>query len=132
MLEEDQNPTNENLKKVLGKLFRSYNILDGYSSEYKKEWNFYTRSGWLQKVHDGKKALYFLIPKEKSFLVNFTMREEERTEFMNQDELADVHELLANARKYPEGFAFSCLINDETSFSSFIKLMQKLIEKRGE
>jgi len=131
MLEQDTNPTNENLKKALGRLFRYYNILDSYSSNYKKDWNFYKRSGWLQKVHDGHEALYYFIPKEGSFTVNFTMKEDERTEFMSHEDLADTHDQVKNAKKFTQGYALSFLINDEPSFTSFIKLMQKVIENRG-
>lgn len=123
-------PVNDKLKIVLGKSFKFYTALDKSTPEFKKEWNFSGSSGWMQKVYDGKKALYYLIPLERSFLISMTLREKEKAEFLSDSAFHTLYELLKNAKKYSEGFALRFLIEDEVTFLEFSTFIKKLINKR--
>ena len=127
---KESHPNGPNLEETLGESMIWYKELEELTSGFKRSWNHSARSGWIQKVHDGRKALYYLFPGEDSFTVNFTLREVEREEFMHQPDLAEFATGLREARKYSEGFALSFRIEDEASFATFLRLMTRLIERR--
>lgn len=129
MTKESQ-PNGLNLEETLGESMIWYRELTELTSGFKRSWDHSTRSGWAQKVYDGRKALFYLFPRENSFNVNFTLREAEREEFMHLPDLAEFQDQLREARKYSEGFALSFRIADEATFASFLRLMTKLMEKR--
>jgi hypothetical protein len=81
-------------------------------------------------VHDGKKALYYLIPLEQSFKISLTVREQEKAAFLSDKGLRQMHNQLSKAKKYPEGYALQFLIDDHTSFSELIIFIKKLTEIR--
>ncbi|WP_394972747.1 DUF3788 family protein [uncultured Croceitalea sp.] len=123
-------PSKDSLKKVLGKGNDLYDELNNLTLRFKKDWNFSKSSGWMQKVHDGKKALYYFIPLNDSFLISLTLREQEKIDFLSDDDLSELHNRIKSSKKYSEGYALRFLINDIASFSKFIILIKKLIEKR--
>ncbi|MFS4493508.1 DUF3788 family protein [Maribacter sp. 2308TA10-17] len=125
-------PSKDSLKKVLGKGNDLYDELNNLTLRFKKDWNFSKSSGWMQKVHDGKKALYYFIPLNDSFLISLTLREHEKIDFLSDDDLYDLHDQIKTAKKYSEGYALRFLIDDIASFSKFITLIKKLIEKRSQ
>ena len=84
----------------------------------------------MLKVYDRKKALYYLIPLHKGLKINLTMREIERERFMQGDGLADLHDAITSARKFPEGFALQFDIATGEDFQSFELFVQKLIAER--
>jgi len=123
-------PTEDTIKKNLYSSYKFYNELDNITFKFKKDWNFAKSSGWMLKVHDGKKALYYLIPLNNSFIISLTLREQEKSEFLSNDNLIELHEQLKNAKKYSEGFALKFLISDSKSYTPLVTLIKKLIEKR--
>jgi len=123
-------PTEESLKNILSYTYQLYHELNGLTIRFQKEWNFSKSSGWMQKVHDGKKALYYFIPLNDSFIISLTLREQEKTEFLSDSDLNELNDQLKNAKKYVEGYALKFLINDRESFPQCFTLIEKLTEKR--
>jgi len=123
-------PTEETLATVFGKVYNLYQVLDKLTSHFKKEWNFSKSSGWAMKVHDKKKALYYLIPLNESFIVSLTVREQERMQFLEDVDLQSFHEQLRQAKKYSEGFALQFPIQDKKDWEGFEVFMGKLMSKR--
>ncbi len=124
-------PTEELLKNILGEVYKLFFELDRITVQFKKDWNFSESSGWMQKVYDKKKALYYFIPLNDSFLISLTLREHEKTEFITDVDLSELHDPLKSAKKYSEGYALKFSIKDRKSFLQFVKLIERIIEKRA-
>ena len=123
-------PDNNAVKHVLDNCYPYSKTLYSPTSDFKKDWTFTKRSGWLQKVHDGKKALHDFIPLDKAFNISVAIRSHEKTDFLNDPDLQNLQHQLQNSRKYAEGYALQFSITDEKSFHSFLIFIQKLLEKR--
>ncbi len=129
-IEKSVKPSNEKLEKVFGKSFTYYEKLQVLSSDFHSEWNFSKTSGWMLKVHDSKKALYYLIPLEKSFIVSLTLRENERKLFLKNDELSELHIAIKDARKFSEGYALQFHVSTLRVHKLLFLLLSKIIELR--
>ena len=92
----------------------------GLTGGFKKEWHYYKTSGWLLKVSDGKKALFYLIPLGGFFNVSLTLRETERETLMRNDALLFAWGDMKNAKKYPEGYAMQFQVDDAASSDCLI------------
>lgn len=123
-------PDEQLLKNVLGKTYRFYTELDNLTATFKKDWNYSKSSGWMQKVHDDKKALYYFIPLNDAFMISLAVREQERDEFLSMKTMAVLHDELKAARKYSEGYALKFHVADAASFSTCLLLISSLAEKR--
>lgn len=128
--DKSEKPGEDKIREVLGKSFLFYDGLNKMTIHFKKEWNFSKSSGWMQKVSDGKKALYYFIPLVNSFKLSMAIREQEKSDFLAENEYAELYDQLNRARKYPEGYALQFLINDEESFKPLQLFIKGLIEKR--
>jgi hypothetical protein len=94
------------------------------------EWTFSQSSGWILKVHDRKKALFYLIPLKDGLKISLTMRESERAALLRDKELAGMHTAISSSKKYAEGFALQFGLADEKGFRSFELFIRKLIAIR--
>ena len=125
-----QRPTMAALKSTVGRAFDRYESVLGLASAFSQEWNFSKGSGWMLKVHDGKKALFYLIPLTGSFKISMAIREPERAAFLDDPDLASLHDKLASARKFSEGFAVQLDVNDATDSAIVEPFVSKLIAAR--
>lgn len=123
-------PTDGDLEKILNETFQFYNELNELTRNFIKEWIFSKRSGWMLKVHDKKKALYYLIPLESSFRLSLAIRETEKKTLIQNKELIEIKEQIIAAKKYSEGFALQFTITDSTSFIPIRKFIELLIKMR--
>ena len=123
-------PTNDNIKKVLASTFSYYNKLMENTKAFSKEWNFSKSGGWMQKVFDNKKALFYLIPLSNQFLISLTVRENEREIFLTDKEIDSYKDQLRQAKKFSEGYAIRFLVTDKESFSRTILFIKKIIALR--
>ena len=128
--DKSQKPIEDKIIEVLGKTFLFYDGLNRMTINFKKEWNFSKNSGWIQKVSDGKKALYYFIPLMNSFKVSMAIREQEKLDFLADYKYTVLYDQLNSAKKYSEGYALQFLINDKESFTPFEILIKGLIKKR--
>lgn len=123
-------PDEQLLKKALGKAYKFYTELDNLTASFKKDWNYSKSSGWMQKVHDGKKALYYFIPLEGAFLLSLAVREQERDDYLSMKSMTVLHDELKTAKKYSEGYALKFHVVNAASFSTCLLLIGSLVEKR--
>jgi len=129
-IDKSVKPSNDTLKKIFGKAFSWYEMLQKLSSDFQSEWNFSRTSGWMLKVHDSKKALYYLIPLENSFIVSLTLREAERNLFIKINVLSELHTTIKDARKFSEGYALKFKISDAKEYKLLSLLLSKIKELR--
>lgn len=123
-------PTNDSIKKALASTFSYYNQLLENTKAYSKEWNYSKSSGWMQKVFDNEKALYYLIPLVNQFLISMTIRANEREILLVDKEIDSDKEQLRQAKKYSEGYAMRFSVTDKESFSRTILFIKKIIALR--
>lgn len=85
-LDKSLEPTDGNLKKVLSSTFTYYKELLKKSEIFFRQWSYANRNGWIQKVFDKKKALFYLIPYSKEFRLSLAIRNNEKTIIMKDQE----------------------------------------------
>jgi hypothetical protein len=129
-LDKNSQPTIESLEMALGTAFPYYRQSIELASTFVQDWNFSKSSGWMLKVHDKKKALFYLIPLHNAIKIGMTIRESEKQAFLEDTELSSLHNEIIGAKKYSEGFGLQWDIIDEPSFTPFQILLLKLIKLR--
>ena len=102
--DESTKPSEKSLRAALGDFYNNFKDIMDISDSFSKDWNFSKRSGWMLKVHDKKKALFYVIPIKNKFIVSMTIRDNERIKYINDLELKKIHDKLLTAKKYKEGF----------------------------
>ena len=128
---QTEKPTDVNIENSLGKSYKFYLELEKLTNSFKREWNYSKNSGWMQKVFDQKKALFYLVPLVDSFKISLTVRENERISFLKDKLLKGIHPQLVDTKKYSEGFAVHFLITDRTSYLQCSSLIKKIIDQRS-
>jgi hypothetical protein len=128
--DENSEPTKETLKKVLGNAYPYYETLMNIPDSFSKDWNFFKSSGWMLKVHERKKALFYLVPLDNGFNVSMAIRENERKVFLKDDELKTIHNMLKSAKQYREGFELRFDVIDDADFEIVESLIKKLTDIR--
>ncbi len=98
-------PDDKALKRVLGQAYAPLEELLRLTDAIPREWKFYgAKYGWqLKPVHKGK-ALFYLLPLEKSFLVAFAVREKERETLLKAKLPLKIKDKLRTAKKLFEGY----------------------------
>ncbi|MGZ7117451.1 MAG: DUF3788 family protein [Methanobacterium sp.] len=128
--DKETEPTEEKLKQTLGVSYVYYNELIEIADSFLKDWNFSKGSGWMLKVHDKKKALFYLIPFNDKFKISMAIRENERKAFLEDDELEKIHNLIKSSKEYREGYALRFDVRNADDFGIIELLIKKLIARR--
>ena len=115
-LDKNSKPTEQMLQSKFGETYTYYENLMSISDSFSKDWNFSKSSGWMLKVHDKKKALFYLIPLENEFKISMAIRENERKALLDNEEFITVHDVINSAKKYREGYALRFNIKNEADF----------------
>lgn len=123
-------PTDRTIRSVLAKAFPFYDELMKIAGAFSKEWNYSKSSGWIQKISDSKKALFYVIPLKGSFKISLTVRENERDKLLSYQDLLDVYEQLETAKKYIEGYAMQFILKDKESYQKYLGLIKRIMELR--
>jgi len=129
-LDKSNKPTEQTIQATLGSTYIYYKKVVGLASSYLQEWTFTKSSGWMLKLYDRKKALFYLIPLKNGFKLSLTIRDEERDAFLCDDELAVMRDKISSFKKYTEGFALQFDIANKREFQSLELFIQKLIAIR--
>ena len=128
-LDESKKPSDQSLKSSFGNSYNNYIDLMDITDSFFKDWNFSKNSGWMLKVHNKKKALFYVIPMEKEFKISMALSDNERKLFIKDADLEMFNEKLLNAKKYREGFALKFTINAKI-YETFKLLIKKLVPLR--
>ncbi len=124
-------PTEALLRKQMGKAFDYYTSMLSISGQYRKQWQYGSGSGWLLKVDDMRKALFYLMPFDLGIDISLAIRDAEREELMQHKQIELFYPQLALAQKYAEGYALRFEIENDTSCVVAMALVQKLIDIRA-
>ena len=129
-MDKEAEPGEEKLKKALKDSYSYYNELMDVSDSFLKDWNFSKSSGWMLKVHNKKKALFYVIPLNGEFKISMAIRENERNAFFDDGELSNIHNMLKSSKIYREGYALRFNVKNKENFQILNILIQKLINFR--
>jgi len=129
--EKSRKPTASAVAAVLGAAAPHHADLVRMTADFAHDWNHSKASGWMLKVHDGKKALFYVLPLTGCFRVTLTVRPDERTALTKDAALAEMHESLRAAKKYAEGYALRFDIADTASFAGFTTFIRRVIALRN-
>ena len=124
-------PSEPALQDALGEVYTLYNRLNDRTSAYLKEWTFTKSSGWMLKVYDRKKSLFYLIPAKNEFKISMAIRENERDLFLRDIELEEIRQLLLSAKKFTEGYAIQFNVANADEFNGADIFIEKLIKIRN-
>jgi len=102
---KERMPQERELRDALGTVFDVYEDILKLTDGFAREWKYYSaKYGWqLKFVHKGK-ALFYLVPMEKAFLVGLAVRESEKDALLRSKLPAKAKKELESAKRYPEGF----------------------------
>jgi hypothetical protein len=129
--DENVTPTEALLRKQLGHGMDFYMRILSKSGEYRKRWYYSRGNGWILKVADMHKALYYLIPVEDGIEISLTIRDGERADFMKNEEFGMLCPQLESATKYSEGYALRFGIGNFPECKSASKFLSKLMMMRA-
>lgn len=126
----DFKPTPDRIENVLGAITPLFNNFLQTTSTYKQTWKFSKTSGWMLKVHDGKKALCYLIPIQMGFKVSLAIRENEIEAFLEDKSLEQLHKTIKETKKVQEGYPLYFDVTNQDIYQVVVNVIQKLISMR--
>jgi hypothetical protein len=129
-LAQSSKPNDETLQAALGPAYSDYLTILGRTTAFARDWTFTRPGGWILKIHDRKKALFYLIPQNQGFRMSMAIRESERAALLRDPELVSVHEAISSARKYAEGFALAFDVDGQSAIGPAELLITKIIAER--
>jgi hypothetical protein len=128
--DQDVTPTESLLQKQLGSAYSLYLSVLAKAGEYRKQWQFSRGNGWILKVDDMQKTLFYLIAFHEGIEISLTVRDAERAEFLKNKECVWVFPQLESATKYSEGYALRFGVETPAECASVIKFLTELIKVR--
>jgi hypothetical protein len=116
------------LCKALGDIFDVWMKMREYaSSVYPKateEWNFPGRNyGWSFRIKDKKRAIIYMLPRDKYFLVEFVFGVKATNEALTSEIPHDIKTIIESAKVYAEGRGFRIEVRNESIMAEIKKLI---------
>jgi hypothetical protein len=126
----DVTPNEALLRKYSESALDYYRNIIGTSGDYRKQWQYSRGNGWILRVDDMRKALYYLIAFDDGVEISLTVRDEERAAFLQNKECEKLYEQLESATKYSEGYALRFEIESAAECTSVMKFLLELMKVR--
>jgi Protein of unknown function (DUF3788) len=130
-IDSDTTPTETLLRKQLGKAMDFYTAILQTSGDFRKQWQYSRGNGWILKVDDMRKALYYLIAFDEGIEISLTVRDIERTGFLGDASFEELHPQLESGTKYPEGYALRFEIESHSECASVSRFLTELMKMRA-
>lgn len=121
-------PDNVLLSEALGDLFHVWTEIRNYVfqayPEAIEEWNFPGQKyGWSFRIKDKKRAIIYLLPRDKYFLVAFVFGEKATNAALGSDIAKGIKSEIESARVYAEGRGFRIEVRNEEHINDIKKLI---------
>ena len=126
-----QEPTLESAEAIMADLGTRFRGLLRRTSGLSSVWTFSKGSGWLLKIQDRRKALCYVIPHDRGFVIRGTVRETEREALSQVGGLEPMRPELESARRYPEGYLVQVEVFDADSADLLDRFINELMNLRG-
>ena len=128
-----ETPDNFLLSQALGDLFGAWILIRKYVFDvYPKateEWNFPGQKYcWSFRIKDNKRAIIYLLPRDKFFMVAFVFGEKATKDALDSNVTPEIKTIIESARVYAEGRGFRIEVRNETivkDVKSLIDIMLK-------
>ncbi len=130
-VDADTAPTETLLRKQLGKAMDFYTGILQTSRDYRKQWQYSRGNGWILKVDDMRKALYYLIAFDEGIEISLTVRDSERAGFLGNTLFQKLHAELERGTKYPEGYALRFEVESAAECASVAQFLTELMKMRS-
>jgi hypothetical protein len=116
------------LSAALGDLFGTWmNIREYVFGVYPKateEWNLPGQKyGWSFRIKDKKRAIIYLLPRDKYFLVAFVFGEKATKDALESNIASEIKHTIESAKVYAEGRGFRIEVRNPTSVEDIKKLI---------
>lgn len=109
-------PIDDNLKAMLGQAFpvleELLTALHDIYPDIIHDWMFSHRAGWYQIWLLNSHRLFYLMPKRGEFQLNLLLGERAIAAMQNGPYARQINALVAIAKRYPEGYAFTFTADD--------------------
>ena len=126
-------PSDQDLQKQLGDAWPQMQAVLSLTRVFLRQWTFSNTSGWMLKIHDGTKALLYVIPLHGSFEISLALRAKEHEVLVANKAMGEVaHEQLAGARKNAEGWALKFDVSAAEDLPPIEPFLRELIRIRRE
>ena len=123
-------PDKQSLQAALGSVYPCFINFLNMASAFSQAWIFSKTGGWMLKIYDSKKALFYLIPLTEGFKISLAIRENERNHYLREDRFNAIHEIILSSKKVSEGFALHFDITSPQDFLKIDQFIEKLIDFR--
>ncbi len=124
---DKKHPSDADLRKKLGRAYKPFEetiiSLQFDQQGIVFEWKFSKTSGWYLIVLKKRRRLFYFIPKERDFLFKMIFGEKAVGEIKRGEFTKRLKEMLANAKKYPEGTLLE-FSNSNYDVETILKLLK--------
>ena len=122
-------PTDEDLVDNLGTTLKYWvqirNNVKGKYPDAKEEWNFPGKKyGWSFRIKDKKRAIIYLLPRDKFFKVAFVFGQKATDQILKSKISREIKNELKSVKKYAEGRGIRIDIKNDKKISDIIKLIE--------
>ncbi|MEI8045872.1 MAG: DUF3788 domain-containing protein [Bacteroidota bacterium] len=119
-------PNDNDLKESLGDTYQLWKLIKDYViSKYPKgfeEWN-YSKYGWSLRIKDKKRAIIYLLPRDRFFKVAFVFGQKATDMIMKSEIANSIKTELDSAKVYAEGRGVRIDIKDNTIIDDIKELI---------
>ncbi len=84
----------------------------------------------MEKVEDKKKALYYFIPLNDSFILSMAIRKNEKEYFESKEDMVKYKEMVSTARKYSEGYNIKFEVENSEQYDFSKEFVKEIIAQR--
>jgi hypothetical protein len=130
-IESDAFPSEAILRKKSMSAMAYYQDIMSTSMNYLKRWQFNHGNGWILRVDDNRDAIYYLAAFEDGIEISLTVRDQEKADFLENNEIQDIHYQLKLGTKYAGGYALRFPIESAKECSSVQRFLKALFEVRS-
>jgi hypothetical protein len=131
-VDKENPPAESDLKRALGSLHAAYKQIIVQAESYLQEWKFYgAKYGWQLKVSRKGKALFYLIPREGSFVLACAVREIEKAALLKAKLPAGTQKELASSTKVSEGYPLRLHLSKPADARTALIVIDTLKTLRG-
>ncbi len=126
-IDQTISPTEQDLASTLNSSYNHFVRLKDLTGQMVHEWKYYSKkSGWVVKVHNHQKALFYLTPLANKFQIGMTLNEAEKSTLLSSmtDERKKTE--IKKAHKYPEGYPLRFMVESENELNQVVNILNIL------
>ena len=127
-MDKEKQPAESDLREALGEKYQLWmEIRDRVFEKYpegKEEWNFPGKKyGWSFRIKDKKRAILYLLPRDREFMVAFVFGGKAFKAIMESEVSEQIKSELEGARVYAEGRGIRIPVPDRSGLKDIFLLL---------